>query len=129
MMGRWKKGQSGNPRGRPKKGTSLAELFRATMDEVRKIKNPDTKRERTIQIKKAFVEAVLGRAISGSDAAAKLVLEHTEGKPVQKIEDVTPGVAGLSQEELDEILAKVPGADKPKPPAPKARPKRKVRGK
>ena len=72
---KWKSGTSGNPRGRPPKGQSLAELLRSEgsrpCDGER---TPATKKE-------ALVAGLYDLALKGNLGAARLILEYCEGKP------------------------------------------------
>lgn len=82
----FKPGQSGNPRGRPKKGYSIREHLRASMaDEITipgKNGNPDQ-----VIAKGAFLSSKLFQlAASGDLAAIKLCLDNVDGPPVQKVE-------------------------------------------
>lgn len=64
----WKKGQSGNPKGRPPKGHSISEMVRSKLD-------PE-----------AFAEAILALAYSGDIAAIRTVWHKLEGAPRQEVE-------------------------------------------
>jgi hypothetical protein len=74
---RWKKGTSGNPRGRPKKQDCLTTLLRA---EIQKICPAD--RENRIW-KELIVRATLQLAMKGNAAALKEVWERLDGKVLQ----------------------------------------------
>ena len=72
--GRWVKGQSGNPRGRPRKGRALADLIRQRLDKA--------------AFAKKLCEYATGDGIDASTqlAAMKLVLSHLDGLPVARKE-------------------------------------------
>ena len=74
---RWKKGVSGNPRGRPKKQDSLTSLLR---EEIEKI-CPADREERTW--KELVVRATLQLAMKGNATALKEVWERLDGKILQ----------------------------------------------
>lgn len=69
---RWKKGQSGNPAGRPKRDLVVPEILRAIGQE----KDTKTKKSRL----EALMQSVWKRAEAGEEWAVKLILERTEGK-------------------------------------------------
>jgi hypothetical protein len=82
-------GQSGNPGGRPK---SFRRLFEEAADEAR----IGDKEGRTKA--KALVDALIDRAIAGSDRAAQIVIERTDGsvaKPEPERHIVELSLAGI----------------------------------
>lgn len=74
---RWKKGVSGNPRGRPRKQDSLTSLLK---EEIEKI-CPADREERTW--KELIVRATLQLAMKGNATALKEVWERLDGKVLQ----------------------------------------------
>ena len=74
---RWKKGVSGNPRGRPKKSDSLTSLLKK---EIKKI-CPADRQKRTWE--ELMVLATLQLAMKGNAAALKEVWERLDGKILQ----------------------------------------------
>jgi len=64
-------GVSGNPAGRPKKGTAMTDIMRAMMDD-----KPD--------IAKAIMVKLLQMAAEGDITAIREVLDRLEGKPMQE---------------------------------------------
>ncbi len=77
METRWKKGTSGNPRGRPKKQDCLTHLLR---EEIQKI-CPADREKRTW--KQLIVRATLQLAMKGNATALKEVWERLDGKVLQ----------------------------------------------
>lgn len=65
------KGQSGNPAGRPKRGTALADALR---------------KELTPQARAKVVKALIKKAQEGDLAAIKLVFERLDGAVPQSLE-------------------------------------------
>ena len=69
----WKKGQSGNPRGRPKRGQTFA-------DEIRRqaqLRDPESRKT----ARQRLVARLFADAIEGDVAAARTLLEWSDGKP------------------------------------------------
>ena len=69
----WKKGQSGNPNGRHKKGYSITEWFREMLDS-----KPD--------VKDAIGKSIMKKALEGDTAAQKMVWQYMDGMPSQNLE-------------------------------------------
>jgi hypothetical protein len=99
---RFKPGQSGNPKGRPRKLTRMLEKALAA-----KVPNDPEKRNQA----RVLIDAFIQRAISGSDAAAKEIFERMDGKVPNKEEISGPdGIPlqaefrNMSDEELDRAL-------------------------
>ena len=74
----WKKGQSGNPHGRPKKEFTVAEKIRAILKET-----SDENDKRTYL--EIFARRVVFDAIRGDPTARKIVMQYVDGLPIQKI--------------------------------------------
>ena len=74
---RWKKGVSGNPRGRPKKRDSLTSLLK---EEIQNI-CPADRQKRTYE--ELMVLATLQLAMKGNAVALKEVWERLDGKVLQ----------------------------------------------
>lgn len=75
-VGKWKKGQSGNPNGRPPKDYSLSEIL------IKKLKQKgrNDKEEREI-----LIEKLLELAHGGDLQAIKYIYDRLEGKPSESI--------------------------------------------
>jgi len=76
----WKPGQSGNPKGRPKKRDSLISLLKEALEQ----QCPTDKKKRTWA--EVLMEQLLVKAAKGDMVAQRLVWEYVEGKPKQEIE-------------------------------------------
>jgi len=82
VVGRpFKKGQSGNPKGRPKKGSAIAERIREALTE-----------EDWLEI----IAKATEQAKAGDKSARDFLLDRTEGKPNQKID--------ITEREIDEVV-------------------------
>lgn len=68
----FKPGQSGNPKGRPKKGYSITEAFKAMF-----AAQPEVKAQ--------LVQSIKEKALKGDPAAQKMIWEYMDGKPKQPI--------------------------------------------
>lgn len=71
----FEKGQSGNPKGRPKKGTAIADILNKLLDTPK-----DNKTRREI-----ILDKVLTMAESGDMAAINFIADRTEGKALERI--------------------------------------------
>jgi hypothetical protein len=74
---RFKKGESGNPKGRPPKGYSISDWFKHMLNEKPEIKD-------------AIAKSILKKALEGDTVAQKLVWNYMDGLPLQQT-DITSG--------------------------------------
>ena len=93
----WKKGESGNPNGAPRKENSLNNLLRERLEDI----DPDQERSN----KDIIADALVALAKTGNLAAIERVWDRIEGKPHQSM-DVTsniryPEVVGMYPEDYD----------------------------
>ena len=80
-MTKWVTGQSGNPKGRPKRGTSLSDILRTI---------GNAKDAQGVTLKQRFCATLWEFGIAGNMHAARLLLEYLEGKPAVVTPDSTP---------------------------------------
>lgn len=78
----FKKGQSGNPDGRPPKGYSITDWFKGMLNS-----KPE--------VKEALGNSILRKALQGDSTAQKLVWSYMDGQPKQDV-----GIGGLDGEPL-----------------------------
>ncbi len=76
----WKPGQSGNPKGRPKKADCLTSLLKEEMEKI----DPEDKGKRTH--KELIVLATMCLAKNGNATALKEIWERMDGKVRDKLE-------------------------------------------
>lgn len=95
---RWKKGQSGNPSGRPKSKT-LSNAYRNKLEE----EVPNDPERRTWA--ELIAEAQVRDAVRGNVQAAREIADRTEGKARQSIEfedkTLTQAFERMTSEELE----------------------------
>lgn len=91
----WVKGKSGNPKGRPKKGSTWSEVANQLLDASELhmtliIKGKPIKIECVIEdgttIRHAVVGALIVEALKGNIQAIRELADRTEGRPAQKLE-------------------------------------------
>ncbi len=70
----WQKAQSGNPKGRPKKGQTLTEIVRATTLRAN---------EQGVLPAQALADKLLSLANAGDLDAIKYIYDRVDGKPVE----------------------------------------------
>ena len=73
----FKKGESGNPKGRPRKDESLSDILRVQLN--KRIAGGESKK----LAKEAIVEAMIRLAVNGDLTAARMIMDRTEGTPKQ----------------------------------------------
>jgi len=86
----WKPGQSGNPKGRPKKGEAIAPILRELLDAdtvTLTIKKGRKKKDLTIRcdlpLKYAICIAQIDKALLGDTKAFKEIVDRVDGKAKQ----------------------------------------------
>ncbi len=74
----YKPGQSGNPKGRPKKGYSITDWFQNMLAS-------------TPEVKETLGKSILRKALEGDATAQKLIWNYMDGMPEQKTDITTDG--------------------------------------
>ena len=92
----WKKGESGNPKGRPIGSISLVEVIRRRLMEL----TPDKKRT----FMDALGDKIISGAMAGSEASQRLILNYLEGMPKQGLDIKHDLKDILTQEQIDELF-------------------------
>lgn len=81
----FKKGQSGNPAGKPKGTLSAKVIIRKWLESREKIKNPlNGNKEEMVTILDSMTLAIIAKARKGDVNAFNALLDRTEGKPIQE---------------------------------------------
>ena len=98
-IGQFKKGQSGNPAGKPK-GTqhSKTRLLRL-LDLVQKKRNPITGEEEEFTVLELMDMQMIAKALKGDQKAYEAVIDRLEGKPKQTNEVELSGGLQINWEE------------------------------
>lgn len=89
----WKKGQSGNPKGRPRK-TELDQI-------IKDILGTET---RGVTEAEAIIHAMVKRAKEGDVRAASLIFDRAYGRPKQAVEVTTPAEPFKGFQSLEEAF-------------------------
>ena len=97
LVPRWKKGQSGNPNGRPKKALCIPDLLSDIGDEMAPpalqavIENLYESKKK-LTMREALLRATYVKAIEGESWAVDFIASRTEGRVSEKlqVEDLTP---------------------------------------
>lgn len=93
----WKKGQSGNPNGKPKVAAEGGVVARKVLEELRKVEIGDGKKKRTVEM--MLIEVLLRQlareALNGDKVAYKELVNRAYGMPRQSMEVSTPPGAGI----------------------------------
>lgn len=111
----YKKGQSGNPAGRPP-GRGIVDIFNALLARNVKFKDPlDGMKETTITVKERLAISMMVKAMKGGEKAMEIILDRTDGKVPQpmKLSGSVGGqptvqhvdLAGIDTKTLERALA------------------------
>ena len=93
----WKKGQSGNPAGRPVGSISITSMIKKKLEEV-----PEGQKKTYLEI---LVSKILQRAIvEGDPQMIKTIWSYTDGQPRQGIDIVSEDKEILTEGQIDELL-------------------------
>ena len=105
----FKKGQSGNPAGRPKGIPNAKTRYQRILNMIEKVKNPVTGELEDFTVAEIMDMKLIQKARSGDISAYKEVMDRLEGRAAQAI-DLTSGgesiskVRDLSDNEINERL-------------------------
>jgi len=88
---RWKKGQSGNPNGRPKGSRNRSTLIREWLEVSQKIKNPITGEVEDLEQQDIMTLALIKKAREGDVSAFRELMDGAHGKVLQQTDITTKG--------------------------------------
>ncbi len=98
--GRWKKGESGNPNGRPKKDICLTSLLKKLLDEV-----PEGEKGGRTWAQLIALVLVRG-ALKGDRFLIEMVLERVDGKVPQPLQHSGPNEGPIEMSLIDALHKK-----------------------
>jgi hypothetical protein len=103
---RWKKGESGNPNGRPKGSKNRSTIARYWLDTEENLKNPLTGKNESMSQEDLITLALIKKAREGDTNAYKALMDSGYGAPIQQIEQqqTTVDLSNLSTDEIKELL-------------------------
>lgn len=94
---RFQKGKSGNPRGRPRRNTGIAELFRKISKQVVQANGPNGQRRRMTKLE-ASITQLMNKATAGDLKAMKVLLQMASHFP-ELVKDPEPPMQLIIVEE------------------------------
>jgi hypothetical protein len=102
----FKKGESGNPNGRPKGSKNRSTIARHWLQVNQNLKNPLTGENETMSQEDLMTLALIKKAREGDVNAYKALMDSGYGAPVQQIEQTNTDIdlSGLTTDELKELL-------------------------
>ena len=102
----WKKGQSGNPNGRPKGAKSRSTIARYWLDVNQNLKNPLTGESEKMSQEDLMTLALIKKARDGDVNAYKALMDSGYGSPLQQIEQNQTSIdlSDFTTKEIREIL-------------------------
>jgi benzoyl-CoA reductase/2-hydroxyglutaryl-CoA dehydratase subunit BcrC/BadD/HgdB len=87
----FKKGQSGNPNGRPKGIPNTKTRLLRILELTQKKKNPITGKDEAFSIAEQMDMAMIAKALKGDISAYREVIDRLEGKANQQLDITTDG--------------------------------------
>jgi hypothetical protein len=102
----WKKGESGNPGGRPKGAKNRSTIARHWLEVNQSLKNPITGDSETMSQEDLMTLALIKKAREGDVTAYKALMDSGYGAPVQQIDQQQTSIdlSDLTTDEIRDIL-------------------------
>ena len=102
----FKKGESGNPNGRPKGAKNRSTIARYWLEVNQNLKNPLTGESETMSQEDLMTLALIKKAREGDVAAYRALMDSGYGAPVQQVEQTQTNIdlSGLSTDEIKDLL-------------------------
>jgi len=91
--GTWKPGQSGNPKGRAKKGKTLTDILEKHLRKRREL--PAGEKHAA---KELLAKELIDRALDGDTAALKYIFDRIDGKPTETVKAAHTGRVEIALE-------------------------------
>ena len=82
----WKKGESGNPNGRPKGSKNRSTIAKKWLQVIQETKNPLTLESEELSQEDLITLALIKKAADGDVNAYKALMDSGYGSPVQQVE-------------------------------------------
>lgn len=87
IEGKWAKGESGNPNGRPKGSKNRSTIARKWLETMQQSKNPITGEDETLTQEDLMTLALIHKARKGDVNAYKQLMDSGYGLPKQTVEN------------------------------------------
>lgn len=103
----WKKGQSGNPAGRPKGSKNRSTIAQFWLQTEQSVKNPITGEIETMTQEDLITLSQIKKAREEDTGAYRALMDSAYGSPIQQIEETqmpTLDLSGYTAEEIKDIL-------------------------
>ncbi len=103
----WKKGQSGNPAGRPKGSKNRSTIAKYWLETSQSVKNPITGEIEIMTQEDLITLSQIKKAREEDTGAYRALMDSAYGSPIQQIEETqmpTLDLSGYTAEEIKEIL-------------------------
>jgi hypothetical protein len=105
-LNQFKKGQSGNPNGRPKGRKNRSTIARYWLEVNQNLKNPLTEKIEPMSQEDLMTLALIKKAREGDVSAYRALMDSGYGAPVQVVEQTNTNVdlSDLSTDEIKDLL-------------------------